>query len=388
MPGNELIGKEELKEINAIFKKSNGVLFAHGFDKRRKNIFRVRNFEKNLKRFFKSKYVLCVTSGTAAIKIALKACGVKPGDEVITQAFNFIATVEAILDVGAIPIVTNIDNTLNMCPDDLLKKITNRTKAVIPVHMLGFSSNISRIEKICKQKKIKLVEDNCESIGGKYKNKFLGNFGDLGIMSFDFGKNITTGEGGCILTNNKKIYEYCKQYHDHGHELNPKFPRGMDTVSRPGFNYRMTELQGAVGIAQLKKLNFILSENKKRYDLLLHTLSKKFRIRYKIKDSISSMDTFMFEVPNNRMRSKIVNYLRKSGIGIKNVPDAIRWHFASYWEHAISKKQINSIKKSKNKVKKYVAIPISIKVSKQTYSKVAKKIISLLFNKKEAKINK
>ena len=183
-----------------------------------------------------------------------------------------------------------------MCPDDLLKKITNRTKAVIPVHMLGFSSDISRIEKICKQKKIKLVEDNCESIGAKYKNKFLGNFGDLGIMSFDFGKNITTGEGGCILTNNKKIYEYCKQYHDHGHELNPKFSRGMDTVSNPGFNYRMTELQGAVGIAQLKKLKLILSKNKKRYDLLSKTLSKKFKIRNNIKGSTASMDTFMFEV--------------------------------------------------------------------------------------------
>ena len=369
MPGHELIGIEELKEINAIFKKSDGVLFAHGFDERRKYIFRVRNFEKNLKKFFKSKYVLCVTSGTAAIKIALKACGVKPGDEVITQAFNFIATVEAILDVGAIPIVTNIDNTLNMCPDDLLKKITNRTKAVIPVHMLGFSSDISRIEKICKQKKIKLVEDNCESIGAKYKNKFLGNFGDVGVMSFDFGKNITTGEGGCILTNNKKIYEYCKQYHDHGHELNPKFSRGMDTVSNPGFNYRMTELQGAVGIAQLKKLKLILSKNKKRYDLLSKTLSKKFKIRNNIKGSTASMDTFMFEVSEDKLRSKIVKYLRKSGIGIKNVPDAIRWHFASYWKHAISKKQINSIKKSKNKIERYVAIPISIKVSKQTYSR-------------------
>ena len=388
MPGHELIGKEELKEINAIFKKSDGVLFAHGFDERRKNIFRVRNFEKNLKKFFKSKYVLCVTSGTAAIKIALKACGVKPGDEVITQAFNFIATVEAILDVGAIPIVTNIDNTLNMCPDDLLKKITNKTKAVIPVHMLGFSSDISRIEKICKQKKIKLIEDNCESIGAKYKNKFLGNFGDVGIMSFDFGKNITTGEGGCILTNNKKIYEYCKQYHDHGHELNPKFSRGMDTVSNPGFNYRMTELQGAVGIAQLKKLNLILSENKKRYNLLSKTLNKKFKIRNNIKGSKASMDTFMFEVPEDKLRSKIIKYLRKSGIGIKNVPDAIRWHFASYWKHAISKKQINSIKKSKNKIERYVAIPISIKVSTQTYSKVAKKIISLLLSKKGAKVYK
>tara|TARA_A100001015_G_scaffold258860_1_gene302392 strand:+ start:2846 stop:4012 length:1167 start_codon:yes stop_codon:yes gene_type:complete len=388
MPGNELIGKEEQKEINSIFKKSNGVLFAHGFDKRRKNIFRVRNFEKNLKRYFRSKYVLCVTSGTAAIKIALKACGIKPGDEVITQAFNFIATIEAILDIGAIPIITNIDETLNMCPDDLLKKITKKTKAVIPVHMLGFSSNITRIEKICRQKKIKLVEDNCESIGGKYKKRFLGNFGDVGIMSFDFGKNITTGEGGCILTKNKKIYKYCKQYHDHGHELNPKFPRGMDTVSRPGFNYRMTELQGAVGIAQLKKLNLILNENKKRYNLLLKILGKKFKIRNKIKGSTPSMDTFMFEVPNNKRRSKIVNYLRKSGIGIKNVPDAIKWHFASYWEHAISRKQINSIKKSKNIIEKYIAIPISIKVSNQTYIKIAQKILSLSSEKRGTKVNK
>ena len=150
----------------------------------------------------------------------------------------------------------------------------------------------------------------------------------------------------------------------------------MDTVSRPGFNYRMTELQGAVGIAQLKKLNFILAENKKRYNLLLRVLSKKFKIRYKIEDSIASMDTFMFEVSDNKKRSKIVNYLRKSGIGIKNVPDAIRWHFASYWRHAISKKQIHSIKMSKEIIEKYIAIPISIKVSKQTYSKVAKKIIS------------
>ena len=176
--------------------------------------------------------------------------------------------------------------------------------------MLGFSSDISRIEKICKQKKIKLVEDNCESIGAKYKNKFLGNFGDVGVMSFDFGKNITTGEGGCILTNNKKIYEYCKQYHDHGHELNPKFSRGMDTVSNPGFNYRMTELQGAVGIAQLKKLKLILSKNKKRYDLLSKTLSKKFKIRNNIKGSTASMDTFMFEVSEDKLRSKIVKYLK------------------------------------------------------------------------------
>ena len=117
------------------------------------------------------------------------------------------------------------------------------------------------MKRYVKKIEFKLIEDNCETIGGKYRNKFLGNFGDVGVMSFDFGKNITTGEGGCILTNNKKILKYCNEYHDHGHELNPKFSRGMDTVSNPGFNYRMTELQAAVGIAQLKKkLNFILKK--------------------------------------------------------------------------------------------------------------------------------
>ena len=377
MPGNELIGREELKEINKIFKKSDGVLFAHGFEKRRKNIFRVRNFENDLKKYFKSKFVLCVTSGTAAIKIALKACGVKPGDEVITQAFNFIATVEAILDVGAIPIVTNIDRTLNMCPIDLKKKITKKTKAVIPVHMLGFSSNIGIIERICKKKNIKLIEDNCESIGAKYKNKFLGNFGNVGVMSFDFGKNITTGEGGCILTNDKKIFKYCNEYHDHGHELNPKFSRGMDTVSNPGFNYRMTELQAAVGIAQLKKLNFILNENKKRYQILFDILKKKFSIRYKLTKSSSSMDTFMFKVSNQKLRLKIVKFLRGSGPGIKNVPDAIRWHFASYWTHAISKSEIKSISNSKKLIEKYIAVPISLKLSKQFYKKLGNKIINI-----------
>ena len=377
MPGNELIGREELKEIDKIFKKSDGVLFAHGFEKRRKNIFRVRNFENDLKKYFKSKFVLCVTSGTAAIKIALKACGVKPGDEVITQAFNFIATVEAILDVGAIPIVTNIDRTLNMCPIDLKKKITKKTKAVIPVHMLGFSSNIGIIERICKKKNIKLIEDNCESIGAKYKNKFLGNFGNVGVMSFDFGKNITTGEGGCILTNDKKIFKYCNEYHDHGHELNPKFSRGMDTVSNPGFNYRMTELQAAVGIAQLKKLNFILNENKKRYQILFDILKKKFSIRYKLTKSSSSMDTFMFKVSNQKLRLKIVKFLRGSGPGIKNVPDAIRWHFASYWTHAISKGEIKSISNSKKLIEKYIAVPISLKLSKQFYKKLGNKIINI-----------
>ncbi len=370
MPGNELIGTEELNEIKKIFTKSDGVLFAHAFDKRRKNIFRVRIFEDLLSKYFKSRHVQCVSSGTAAIKVGLKALGVKSGDEVITQAFNFIATIEAILDIGAVPIITNIDDTLNMCPKDLKKKITKKTKAVIPVHMLGFAADMKQIKKICKSKKIPILEDNCESVGAKLNNKFLGTLGDIGVFSFDFGKNITTGEGGAILTNNQKYFQYCKEYHDHGHQLNPKFPRGMDTVNIFGFNYRMTEMQGAVGIAQIKKINFILKENKKRYKLLESSISSIFEIRRCIPNSTPSYDTFLFKVKDANKRKQIIKYLVKKGIGTKNVPDAIKWHFASYWKHALKKSEITSIKESSKKIKEYIAIPILLKTKIKTYSEI------------------
>ena len=169
------------------------MLFAHGFEKIRKN-FHVREFEKKASIFFKCKHSLAVTSGTAAIKIALKALKVKPGDEVITQAFNFIATIEAIIDVGAKPILVNVDETLNMDIKDLKKKLTKNTKVVLPVHMLGYPCDMRNIKKLCKKKNIKILEDNCESIGGKYEESFLGSIGDIGVLSLDFGKTITTGE--------------------------------------------------------------------------------------------------------------------------------------------------------------------------------------------------
>lgn len=377
MPGFELIGKEEKKNIIEIFEKSNGVFFAHGFEKLRNNIFRVRQFEKKLKQKFNSKECQVVSSGTAAIKIALKAADVRPGDEVITQSFNFIATIEAILDCGAVPIITKIDDSLNMCPLDLKKRITKKTKAIVPVHMLGFSANLKEIIKICKKNKIKMIEDNCEAVGAKYKKKYLGTIGDAGILSFDHGKNITTGEGGAILTNNKKIFTYSKEYHDHGHQLNRKFPRGMDTVRYAGFNYRMSELQAAVGLAQINKVDFIIKENKKRYSILNEIISKKFTIRKCHPNTIPSYDTFIFKVENEKLRKKIVNLLKLKMIGTKNLPDAIKWHFAIYWKHAIKKKETKRLSDSLVKLKKHIAIPILIKKNHRIYKQIADEIINI-----------
>ncbi len=377
-PGNELINNKELDEIKKIFTRSNGVLFAHGFDKRRKNIFRVRSFEKKLSKKFNSKYVQCVSSGTAAIKIALKALGVKHGDEVITQSFNFIATIEAILDCGAKPIITGINDGLNMPVNELSRLITKKTKAVIVVHMLGYSAEIDKIIKFCKKRKIPLVEDNCEAMGGTFKKKKLGTLSDIGIFSFDFGKTITTGEGGCLLTNNKKKYLYFKRYHDHGHKLIKNLPRGVDNADMPGFNYRMTELQAAVGLSQLSKLNYILRQSKKRFLAIENKLKNKVKLRGIYKGSIPNYDTLIFKIDNKKKRSKIVKYLNSTGVGTKNLPDAIKWHFAFFWKHAVTKDQIKNTLVSKKILEKYIAIPILLRKKVEFYEKISANLIKLL----------
>ncbi|MDA8933120.1 DegT/DnrJ/EryC1/StrS family aminotransferase [Candidatus Pelagibacter ubique] len=368
MPGFELINNKELKAVNSIF-KNGGVLFAHGFEKIRKN-YHVREFEKKACIYFKCKHALAVTSGTAAIKIALKALGIRPGDEVITQAFNFIATIEAILDIGAKPVIVNVDKTLNMDIKDLKRKITKKTKAVIPVHMLGYPCDMQNIKKICGKKKIKILEDNCESIGGKYNNKFLGGIGDVGVLSLDFGKTITTGEGGMILTNNSRYYSFCKQYHDHGHKNIKNLSRGNDKVSIAGFNYRMTELQGAIGKVQLKKLNSLLKDNEKKFQILEKNIIN-FSHREMPKNGQSNFDNFIFYVKNNREKNEVLKILKKHKIGTKNLPDAIKWHCAFYWKHIFKKKDLKNILKTKKILDKAIAIPIFFKKSTSFYKKLS-----------------
>jgi 8-amino-3,8-dideoxy-alpha-D-manno-octulosonate transaminase len=375
MPGYEIIGQKEKKAVSNLFDEG-GVLFAHGFDNLRKRYY-VREFEHNCSKYFKAKYALFVSSGTAALKIALKALGVKRGDEVITQAFNFIATIEAIIDIGAIPKIVNVDMSLNMDPYDLKKKISKKTKVVIPVHMLGFSSDLLNIQKICKKKNVSILEDNCESVGGKYFKKYLGTIGKAGVFSFDHGKIITTGEGGLILTNNKKIINYCKQYHDHGHK-NIFKDRGNDICGMNGFNYRATEMQAIIGQIQLKKLKYIIRENKKRFIKLKNILKKKYLVRSFPKNTRPNYDTFIFFEEKRKKRNQIINILKKYNIGTKNLPDAIKWHCTYYWKYALSKKEIFHSIKTKKILEKSIAIPIKLKINIKNYQLAALEINNLV----------
>lgn len=366
MPGFEVINKLEKKAVSKLFDEG-GILFAHGFENLRKR-FHIREFERNFSKKFGCKYSLAVTSGTAAIKIALKALGVKKGDEVITQSFNFIATIEAILDVGAKPILVNTNKNFNLDLKELEKKITKKSKVIIPVHMLGNPCEMNKIVKISKKNNLKILEDNCEAIGGKYKKNFLGTLGDIGVFSFDFGKTITTGEGGMIVTNNKKYFDYCNEYHDHGHQNLKLFSRGNDRARIPGFNYRMTEIQGIIGKVQLKKLTNILVENKKRYLALREKIYKVYDLRTPPKMGTESYDVLIIKnIRSKIVKKKIVKILTDNNFGTKNLPGAIRWHCSYYWKHAIGLKAAKKNLYTKKILENSIAIPIWLNKSIKSY---------------------
>ena len=217
MPGFELIDNEEFLEIKEIFDKSR-ILFRHSFDPLRNGIYKVRDFEQAFAKRMGVDYALAVTSGTAALRVALAALNIGPWDEVITQSFTFVATVEAIIESGATPIVTEIDDTLNMDPGDLKKKITPRTRAIIVVHMLGTPSRMDRILPISREAGIPVIEDTAWGCGGDLNGQPLCTIGEIGTFSFDFAKTMTTGEGGMVVTRDQVIYENAAAYHDHGHE--------------------------------------------------------------------------------------------------------------------------------------------------------------------------
>ncbi len=343
MAGAEIIGKEEIKEVMDVLET--GVLFRYGFDNERKGIFKVREFEEAFAKYCSAGYALGVTSGSAALKVALTAMDVGPGDEVIVPAFTFVATYEAVLEVGAIPVMADIDGSLNLDPDDIEAKITPFTKAVIPVHMCGAPARIDKIVEVAKKNNLMVLEDNAQGCGGTYKGKYLGTFGDMGIFSFDYVKTITTGEGGMVVTDNIDLYNRSDWYHDHGHDHNPNVGRAMEGRSILGSNFRMGELQGAVGLAQLRRLDYVIAEQKKNKAVIKEALSKVDGLKFRdIPDPDGDSATFLgFNLPDAGLTKKIQKALSDEGIGTVLFKENL-WHYVPNWEHLLSQSTANSKK--------------------------------------------
>jgi len=216
MPGFELWGEEERKEVNDVLET--GVLMRYGFDGPRKGIWKAKELEQEICRIFGSKYAQLTSSGTSALTTAMAALGIGQGDEVIMPTFTFVASFEAVLSVGAIPVLVDVDETLTLDPKAVKEAITPDTKCIMPVHMCGSMANLDALKNICDQHDLLLLEDACQSIGASYKGKMVGTIGDAGTFSFDFVKTITCGEGGAVMTNSEDVYIKCDGYTDHGHD--------------------------------------------------------------------------------------------------------------------------------------------------------------------------
>ncbi len=330
MPGFEVFGEEEKKEISDVL--DTGILFRYGFEKERKGIWKVAEFERRFASMCGASYSLAVSSGSAALRVALAALGVSPGDEIIAQGFTFIATWEAIIESGATPVFTEVDDTLCMEPADLERKITERTKAIIPVHMIGAQANIKEIMTIANRHGIPVIEDTAQAAGGTLDGDYLGTFGAMGIFSFDPVKTMTTGEGGMIITNEKDLYLNCSAFHDHGHEHLPDVERGLDNRRFPGLNFRMMELQGAIGLAQLAKLPFIIQEQKKNKERIKKTLQRIEGITFRsILDPDGDTATFLaFFLPDAQKARRFNQVLSKNNVGAIYYKDNT-WHFYPNW---------------------------------------------------------
>ena len=332
MPGFELFGELERKELSDVL--DNGVLMRYGFDVMRNGHWKAKELEKELENKLKAKHAQLVSSGTAAVSIALAAAGIGAGDEVIMPTFTFVASFEAIMMLGAIPILVDIDDTLTLDIEATKNAITLKTKAIMPIHMCGSMANLDALKEICNANNLVLIEDSSQATGATYKGKPLGSIGDLGCLSLDFVKIITAGEGGAVLTNNEKFYRNADHFSDHGHD-HVGNDRGTETHPFLGYNFRISELHAAVGLAQLRRLDEFVSIQKKNYSIIRDALSGIPEVTFRTvpKGGEESYSFLNFFLPDLDTARKVSSAFKENGIDACFHYYDNNWHYIRKWEH-------------------------------------------------------
>lgn len=310
--GTYYIGKEELKAVKKVLK--NKSLFRyHGPNL----LYKTDEFESNMKKYLDVKYVLACSSGGSAIKLCCIANGIGPGDEVLMSPFTFIASASSVLACGAVPKFVDIDETMNINPDEIEKNISSKTKAILAIHMQGQPCDMTKIMKIAKKYNLIVIEDTAQAFGAELKGKKAGTIGDCGAFSLQTGKTITSGEGGFIATNNKKIYDLAKMYHDNGgFRIGCNYPTWENKNTIFGENFKITELQSAIANEQLKKINIILDKQKKNYDYIIEHIDKKFyKFRPCVNNSKLVFSNISIEFNTEDECNKFIKYMNDNGIG-------------------------------------------------------------------------
>lgn len=332
-PGYYWIGAEEEKEVLDVIRSRR--LNRYGSSDDPEFQAKVVTLEKAVCARFEVPYSLAVTSGTSALIVALNALRIGPGDEVIVPGYTYIASMSAIIFAGAVPVLAEIDESLNLDPADVEAKITPRTKAIMVVHMLGNPARLDELLAIAKRHKLLVIEDTAQAFGGRYKGRHLGTFGEVGTFSFNIFKTINAGDGGLLIMKDEELFKTAFAYHDQGHL---PLRMGLEVGKRSviGMNFRMNELTGAVLVAQLKKLDALLAD--------LH------RIKSRLKSAISQVPGVGFRdiVDEEGECASLLVMLLPDAASAKNVAAELGsktisesgWHVYNNMEQILAKRQL------------------------------------------------
>lgn len=310
--GTYYIGKEEKKAVNQVL-KSKSLFRYHGPNL----LYKTAEFEAKMAEYLGVKYILACSNGAAAIKLCCIANNIGPGDTVLMSPFTFIASASSVLACGAIPKFVDIDETMNIDSTKIENSIDESTKAILVIHMQGQPCDMKAIMKIAKKHNLVVIEDTAQALGAEVDGKKTGTIGSCGAFSLQAGKTITCGEGGFLATNNKKIYERAKMYHDNGgYRVGCDYPTWENGKTIFGENFKLTEIQSAIAIEQLKKIDKILSKQEKTYNEIINNIDTDFyKIRPMIPNSKLVNVSLAIEFIDEEKCLDFINYMNSKGIG-------------------------------------------------------------------------
>jgi dTDP-4-amino-4,6-dideoxygalactose transaminase len=334
-PGMELIGEDEKQELLEVIEA--GYLFRYGDLSNPAFKAKVYQLEQEVAKMTAVPYAVAVNSGTSALWVALSGLGIGPGDEVIVPGYTFIASISSIIYARAIPILAEVDKSLNLDPEDVRRKITPRTKAIMAVHMLGNPAKLDELKAIASQHHLLLVEDCAQAFGASYRGKPIGSIGDVGTFSFNIYKTITAGDGGMVVTRDEAAYKRYFGIHDQGHS---PLRQGVEVGKRPfvGLDFRMTEIQAAVLLAQLRKVDGLLRrlrDTKRRFKAAIADLpGLEFR---ELPDPAGDIATILTVfLPAEAIARQVAREL-----GTKVVADS-GWHVYTNMEQILEKRTVTA----------------------------------------------
>ena len=273
---------------------------------------KIKTFEEMFCKYTGQKHSIAVNSGTSALHLAVKTLGLNEGDEIITSPFSFIASANCILMEKLKPVFVDIErDTFNIDPDKIEEKITDKTRAILAVHIFGLPADMDKINEIAKKHSLQVIEDACESLGTEFNGKRVGSGNNTSIFAFYPNKQITTGEGGMIVTSDDKIAELCRSLRNQGRNIKGDWL----VYERMGYNYRMSELNATLGVAQMERLDEILNKRNKISELYESKLKNLSEVKTISVPENTKISWFVYIIKvNEKIRDKLMSYLESKGI--------------------------------------------------------------------------